>query len=169
MTTNATNEEQTGLVKPVRPVNNQNANAMFICENGHLQYNLTEADKDELTLRGMPIPPVVYDGGKCRNCGCPVTPLTTDVLHLQQKLGTALQNVAALRLQMAGFRDANVDQNTLALFLRQNYGYEIEMGQPQHAGRVSMAVIYYLQRERQRLSVRAARFGRWLLRMVGAA
>ena len=167
-----TNEEQQGptlVTKAVRPVNTANPNEMYYCENGHLQYNLTKADAEDLVQRGMPIPPMVFAGAKCRNCALYVTLLTNDTLHLQQKLATQMQIVAMLREQMGGFKEANDDQNTVALFIRQNYGYEIEMGQPQHAGRVSMAVIYYLQRERQRVSVRAAKFGRWLLRMVGAA
>jgi hypothetical protein len=172
-----TTEESLGMMhKPtatpiniVRPVNNQNANEMYICENGHLQYNLTNDDKAELLERGMPIPPVVFNGAKCGNCDLYVTSLTNDVLHLQQKLATQMQIVTMLRANMAGFQDANEDQNVIAMFIRQNYGHEISIGLPQHSGRASLAVVYYLQRERRRVSVRLARFGRWVLQMVGAA
>ena len=163
-----TDEQPVSIDKPRRK-NLSNPDDMLICENGHLQYNVTEEDAADLIRRGMEVPPGTWEGAKCRHCDEQVSLLTTDPAHLQQKLSTQMMIVTALREQMSGFIDANNDQNALALFIRQNYGYEIELGQPQHSGTLSKAAIYYLQRERRRVSVRAARFGRWLLRMVGAA
>ena len=145
-----------------------NPNDMYCCPNGHLQYNLTEEELEEQKQRDMEPPARVYDGAKCRNCDERVTLLTTDVKQLQQKLGTQMMIVAQLNGCMQGFVDANNDINKIALFLRENYPYEIADGKPWHAGSASVAVIHYLKIERSRFRVLAGRVWRALLKLIGA-
>jgi hypothetical protein len=153
-----------------KPDSKVNPDAMFMCPNGHLQYNLTAEEIEDIRAHGEElIFPVIYEGSICRNgCGERVAKLTTDVKELQQRLGTNMMACAQLNGTINSYRAANDDNNKMALFLRNNYNWEIGEGQLQHSGSVSTAVIYYLKIERKRLRIRAGRVVRALLRMIGA-
>jgi hypothetical protein len=140
---------------------------MFICPNGHLQYNVTEEEKAEMRERGVKLPPLAYEGGLCRYCTEQIYPLTNDPKELQQKLGTAMERSAQLAAMLAPLQQAHNDTNKIAMFLREQYAWEIATGQEQHAGALSKAVIFYLKIERNRLSVRRARWWRALRRIAG--
>lgn len=141
---------------------------MFMCANGHLQYNLQIDEVSEMRKRGEIPPPTCYEGGACRNCTQPIASLTADPKQLQYKLSTALMTVAQLQASLEPFRAVHVDYNKISMFLRDNYVWEIHEGQAQHDGNSSKAVMYYLKIERNRWRVTTGRLWRAFMRMVGA-
>ena len=145
-----------------------NPDAMFICPNGHLQYNLTDKEKSEQRERGIDPPGDVYEGQKCRNCDERVTLLTTDPKELQQKLATQMMVVSQLRGQQVALTRVNTDYNRISLWMREEYAYEIRTGESQHSGDLSRAVIHYMKIERGRWRIIAARAWRWLQRLITA-
>lgn len=144
-----------------------NPNDVFICPNGHLQYNLNDEELAELQTRGIKRPPICYDGGLCRNCAESIEKLTADPKELQGKLGVQLQRAAALQLSVEPYKAVSDDMNRIAKFLRENYEYEMHSGQSQHDGNGSKAVIHYLRIERARPSVQARKMWRAVMRMLG--
>ena len=147
-----------------------NPDDIFICQNGHLQYNVVQEEKDEMLMRGVPLPPLAYEGGLCRFCPNPpltITKLTSVPKELQQKLGSSMELNAQLRSMIEPLQAANSDNNRIALFLRQRYDWEIASGQSQHDGDLSRAVIHYLKIERGRWAVRRGQWLRAIKRMMG--
>jgi hypothetical protein len=140
---------------------------MFLCPNGHLQYNLSSDELAELIARGETPPDQTYEGAKCRSCDARVQHLTSDVKELQYKLSTYMMVATSLRVSLKPMK-ANVDDNNeIALFLRNNYAYEIASGFEWHNAGCAKAVIHYLKIERKRPSVVMGRIWRALLRLIG--
>lgn len=148
-----------------------NPNDAYICDNGHLQTNVTPEELDAMVLRGEVIKPIAYAGGLCKICpkSFPfhLVKLTNDPKELQQKLGTQMQLVAQLQAMITPLQANNLDLNDIALFLRAYYAHEIAEGQPQHAGSASKAVIFYLKKERGRVIVKVGQWFRALKRGLG--
>lgn len=147
-----------------------NPDDIFICGNGHLQYNINAMEREEMIARGVTPKPIAYEGGVCSHCPNPplsLTKLTSNPKELQQKLGTSMERVAQLSGLLTPLQEASKDQNIIAGFLAQQYAWEIHEGQEQHNGAVSKAVIHYLRLERGRWSVRRGQWWRALRRMMG--
>ena len=146
-----------------------NPDDVFICVNGHLQYNLCEQEKQEMRERGEKPLPICYEGGLCRHCTELLEKLTADPKHLQYKLSTYMAQCAQLRGTLAPLQAVNADTNKIALFLRENYQHEMESGQVQHLGNgaLSTAVIHYLRIERGRAGAKLARLWRGIMRVIG--
>lgn len=145
-----------------------NANDMYMCPLGHLQYNLLPEEKEELIAKGEKVPPICQDGGVCRHCTETVEKLPTDAKSLQYKLSTATITVTQLCKALEGFKETSDDYVKITMFVRENYGWEIEQGQGWHDEMLSKAVMHYLRIERSRVSVTAGRIWRALLRLIGA-
>ena len=60
----------------------------------------------------------------------------------------------ALQIDYDNYVRLNREINALALFLREEYSWEIESHQPQHSGDLSTCIIHYLRIERRRWKVR---------------
>lgn len=144
-----------------------NPDDVFICPNGHLQYNLCEEEIEEMRVRGIKRPPICYDGGLCRNCTEAIEKLTSDPKELQYKLSTAMLALTQVNMSVQPLMAVNKDMNEIALFLRHHYDYEIGTGKEQHNGSGSKAVIYYLRIERGRFVVRAGKIWRAVLHALG--
>lgn len=147
-----------------------NPDDIFICANGHLQYNVNEHERQEMLMRGVTPKPIAYEGGLCHYCPNPplaLMRLTNDPKELQQKLGTSMERVAQLSGLLTPLQEANKDMNVIATFIGQNYSWEIHEGQEQHNGPASKAVIHYLRLERKRWSVRRMQWWRALRRLLG--
>lgn len=160
-----------GLEPPRRADWAFNPADVFVCENGHLQSNVTATEREVMVARGETLKPIAFEGGTCLICPRPsavfLTKLTNDPKELQQKLGTQMQLVAQLRAMLVPLQAGNVDNNEIALFLRNAYAHEIAEGQPQHAGSASKAVIFYLKKERGRVGVKVGQWFRALKRGLG--
>jgi hypothetical protein len=152
---------------PIRVTESYNANDAFICPNGHIQYNLTPEALADCKARSVIPPPVAYEGARCHDCDESVTALTADPQVLQLRLSRAMKHIAKLTANMKPLVEINTDMNQIALFLRNNYSFEIMSGEPQHSWTASKAVIYYLQRERRRPVVVVGKVARALLRFFG--
>lgn len=156
------------LATAKRVTESYNPDDAFICPNGHIQYNLTPGALADCKIREVVPPPICYEGSRCYNCDQSIAALTNDPQNLQFKLSRAMMSIAKLTESNRTLLDVNSDMNVIAMFLRNNYGYEIGMGEPQHSATASKAVIYYLQRERRRPVVVAGKLWRALLHLFGA-
>ena len=141
---------------------------MYMCPNGHLQYNLSARARVLREQQGGRQRPMVYEQSPCIHCAEPLSKLTSDPLELQHKLATQTMAVTQLQLQSIPLLAVKKDMDEIALFLRDKYAYEINEGKVWHTGSGARAVIHYLEIERNRLSVRLVRSWRALLRFIGA-
>jgi hypothetical protein len=144
-----------------------NPSDVFICSNGHLQYNVNEHERNEMIARGVTLPPIAYEGGLCRYCTEQLSKLTDDPKQLQQKLGTAMERAAQLGVMLEAQTASSDDYNRIVMFMRQSYAWEIETGEMQHDGQASKAIIHYLKLERKRASVVWGKRWRAIWRLVG--
>ena len=151
-----------------RVTESYNPNDVYVCPNGHLAYNLTTEAIQDCRHRNVVPPPVVYEGGRCSQCSEPYNRLENDPQTLQFRVSNFMKMAARLKAQEEGLLKINADYNTIALFMRGVYAWEIEQGEPQHSGTLSKCVVWYLQRERRRPSVVAGKLWRAFKRMLGA-
>lgn len=144
-----------------------NPNDVFLCSNGHLQYNVTQEERDEMIQRKVAPPPLAYEGSPCRYCTEPISLLTADPKQLQQKLGTAMERATQLAVMLEAQKATADDYNKIVMYLREAYATEIHDGELQHDSGAARAVIYYLKLERKRVSVVWGKRWRALWRLVG--
>jgi len=156
-----------------KPVNYKepfyNPHEAFICSNGHIAYNRDEAAIKDILSRNVELPRVVREGLDCEQCGFPLRKLEDDLQTLQFRLSNYMKMASRLKQNEPGLLDTAKDYVRIALFLRNEYYWEIEQGQGQHSKLLSDAVMYYLRKERHRPSVVAGKIWRALLRALGVA
>lgn len=150
-----------------RVTESYNPNDAYICSNGHLAYNLTSEALADCVRRFVTPPPVVYTGGRCHECQEPFHALETDVQTLQFRVSNYTKMASRLKYQEKGLLEINSDYNLISLFMRNEYAWEIEQGEPQHSGMLSKAVVYYMRKERRRPMVVMGKMWRAVLRMLG--
>ena len=76
----------------------------------------------------------------------------------QEMVTIPLTQLTTLQVDHDAYHSAIHELNQIAMYFREHYRQEIQNQEPQHQGQLSNCVIFYLRRERGRLSVRWRNF-----------